>query len=346
MTAAGAAGASGEAGARAVAALDPAFVEDYESLRTGVGAVALGRDVLRVSGPDAVEYLQGQLSQDVAALGVGESADSLLLTPQGKLDAFVRVSRSGDDALIVDVEAGFGDVVEARLARFKLRVKAVIEPLSWSCVALRGPGAGPLVGRAAAGTALAPVFSWNGVTGVDLLGEEPVVPDGVRPCSVESWESVRVEAGIPVMGAELDERTIAAEADLLERSVSFTKGCYTGQELVARLDARGNRVARHLRGLVVTGSPAGPAGVVPGRAGSLTGSEIVFDGKVAGSVTSSAWSPVLGCAVALGYVHRTVPLSSTVELRAPSSAAPVAPDAGSGQHAWSVAAEVRALPLV
>ena len=62
---------------------------------------------------------------------------------------------------------------------------------------------------------------------------------------------MRVEAGIPVMGAELDERTIAAEADLLDRAVSFTKGCYTGQELVARLDARGNRVARHLRGLVV-----------------------------------------------------------------------------------------------
>ena len=327
-----AAGTAGDSGAGAAAALDPAFVEDYESLRTDVGVLALGRDVLRVSGPDAVEYLQGQLSQDVAALGVGESADSLLLSPQGKLDALVRVSRSGDDELIVDVEAGFGDVVAARLARFKLRVKAVIEPLSWRCVALRGPRAGALVEHGAAGTALAPSFSWNGVTGVDLLGEAPVVQDGVRACSAEAWESVRVEAGIPVMGAELDERTIAAEADLLDRSVSFTKGCYTGQELVARLDARGNRVARHLRGLVVTGPSVGPPGAVSSWAGALKGSEIVFDGKVAGSVTSSAWSPTLGCAVALGYVHRTVPLSSTVELRAAPSG--------------TVAAEVRALPLV
>jgi folate-binding protein YgfZ len=331
VTAAGAADGAGP-----VPALGPGFADDYESLRTGAGALSLGRDVLRVSGPDAVEYLQGQLSQDVAALGVGQSADSLLLTPQGKLDALVRVSRSGDDEMIVDVEAGFGAVVAARLARFKLRVKAVIEPVAWRCVALRGPRAGALFEHGGAvGTALAPSFSWNGVTGVDLLGEEAVAPEGVRACSVEAWESVRIEAGIPVMGAELDERTIAAEADLLDRSVSFTKGCYTGQELVARLDARGNRVTRHLRGLVVTGA-----------AGSLTGSEIVFEGKVAGSVTSSAWSPALGCAVALGYVHRTVPLSSTVELRAASPVASVAPDAENGPRASHVAAEVRALPLV
>jgi folate-binding protein YgfZ len=224
-----------------------------------------------------------------------------------------------NDALVVDVDGGFGEAVAARLARFKLRVKAVIEPLAWRAVALRGPRAGALGTPGGAwGTTLAPSFSWNGVTGVDLLGEEPAVPDGVRACSIEAWESVRVEAGIPVMGAELDERTIAAEADLLDRSVSFTKGCYTGQELVARLDARGNRVARHLRGLVVAGST-----------GPVTGSEIVFEGKVVGSVTSSAWSPALRSQVALGYVHRTVLPSSAVELRGASS----------------VPAEVRTLPL-
>jgi folate-binding protein YgfZ len=294
-------------------------LEDYEMLRADAGAVTLGRDFLRVSGPDAVEYLQGQLSQDVAPLDVGESADSLILSPQGKLDAYVRVSRLSDDALVVDVDGGFGEAVAARLARFKLRVKAVIEPLAWRAVALRGPRAGALGTPGGAwGTTLAPSFSWNGVTGVDLLGEEPAVPDGVRACSIEAWESVRVEAGIPVMGAELDERTIAAEADLLDRSVSFTKGCYTGQELVARLDARGNRVARHLRGLVVAGST-----------GPVTGSEIVFEGKVVGSVTSSAWSPALRSQVALGYVHRAVLASSAVELRGASS----------------VPAEVRTLPL-
>jgi folate-binding Fe-S cluster repair protein YgfZ len=115
--------------------------------------------------------------------------------------------------------------------------------------------------------------------------------------------------------------------------VIFTKGCYTGQELVARLDARGNRVARHLRGLVVGGQPPRTAGVPPG-------SEVVVEGKVVGSVTSSAWSPALGCPVALGYVHRAVLPPNSVELRVRATGAA---DAG---DFTSVPAEVRALPLV
>jgi folate-binding protein YgfZ len=319
--------------------VDESFVEDYETLRNGVGAVGLGRDVLRVSGPDAVEYLQGQLSQDIAALEVGASADSLILTPQGKLDAFLRVSRTGDDELILDVDAGFGEAVAARLARFKLRVKVVIEPLDWHCVALRGPGAVAVAHDENIGTSLRVPFSWNGVVGVDLLGVAPAIPDGVRTCSIDAWESVRVEAGIPQMGAELDDRTIAAEADLLGRSVSFTKGCYTGQELVARLDARGNRVARHLRGLVMVGLQSAPPGVKAPRSGIPVGSEFTFEGKVVGTVTSSAWSPEFGCPVGLGYVHRTVASPSIVELRV------VGPEE-TGPDASVVAAEVRTLPLI
>jgi folate-binding protein YgfZ len=322
--------------------MTPGFVEDYEQLRAGCGAVDLGRDVLGVTGADAVEYLQGQLSQDVAALGVGASADALILTPQGKLDALVRVTRTGAEELILDVDAGFGAVVATRLMRFKLRVKVDIEPLPWRAVALRG--ARTAVPEAsmgmALGTSVTAPFSWNGVTGVDLLGEAPAIPEGVRRCSVAAWESVRVEAGIPVMGAELDERTIAAEADLLDRAVSFTKGCYTGQELVARLDARGNRVARHLRGLVVTGLDAGTREVAPGA-------EIVFEGKVVGTVTSSAWSPTLQCPVALAYVHRTVTPPSPVELRVTGGNTETETDSGSGTEAVStLSAEVRTLPLV
>jgi len=297
---------------------------DYEALRHDVGGRLVARDVIAVRGPDAASYLQGQLSQDVAALDEGSATESLLLSPQGKLDAYLRVTRWRDDAFVLDVDGGFADAVVARLQRFKLRVKADIEVLPWACISLRGPLADDV---GASGVELRLPVTWGSVSGVDLLGPDVEIPDGIPECGLDAWEAARIEAGIPVMGRELDERTIAAEAGLVERAVSFTKGCYTGQELVARLDARGNKVARHLRGLVaVTGEPIPSGGAI-----------VDATGKTVGAVTSSALSPALG-AVALGYVHRAVtpPASVTVQ-------------AGSGQASASgasVVAEVRELPLV
>ncbi len=296
------------------------LTDDYAAMRHGVGAVTVARDVVLVSGPDAVEYLQGQCSQDVAILESGMSADALLLTPQGKLDAMVRVTRSGDDELYVDVDGGYGDAVMARLARFKLRVKVQIEPVDWRIVALRGPGAASLVGDVTppAGTSFVVPYAWDGVTGVDLLGPDPRIPAQVRRCGPEAWRALRVEAGIPAMGAELDERTIAAEADLVERCVSFTKGCYTGQELVARLDARGNKVARRLRAVAI--DPAQAAGVT-----LRPGAEVSVGDKVVGRLTSVAWSPVLGTAVALCYLHRHVEPPCDVRVQVEGSARGRAP---------------------
>jgi folate-binding protein YgfZ len=156
--------------------------------------------------------------------------------------------------------------------------------------------------------------------GFDLLGVHPEPPGGVVPCGSDAWEAARIEAGIPVMGSELSERVIPEEAGLVERCVSFTKGCYTGQELVARLEARGSNVPRRLRGIVLTGEGGPSAAVVPGA-------EILADGKPSGVVTSAAWSPGMGATVALGYVHRSVTESSTVTVD-------------------GLSAEVRSLPLV
>jgi len=303
----------------------PAFVDDYDALRHVVGIVPVGRDILRLAGADAVEYLQGQCSQDIAALAVGQSADALVLTPQGKLDALVRVTRAGDDELYVDVDAGYGEALATRLARFKLRVKVDIEVLDWTCLALRGPDAAALAADAMPpGASLALPFGWGGVTGVDLFGADPAPVAAVRRCGVEAWESVRVESGVPVMGTELDERTIAAEADLLDRSVSFTKGCYTGQELVARLDARGNKVARRLRGIVVDRA----AGAHPPVS---AGAEVRVGERTVGRLTSVAWSSALETVVALGYLHRDVEPPGQVMI---------------GGDAGDVAAEARSLPLV
>ena len=151
--------------------------------------------------------------------------------------------READDAFVLDVDSGFADTVIERLERFKLRTKATIEALpEWRCLALRGPRAHDVATGIAA--------DWPGLPGVDLIGADVAVPAGVSLVAVEAYEVVRIEAGVPRMGRELTEQTIPAEATgVVERSVSFTKGCYTGQELVARIDSRGGNVARHLRGI-------------------------------------------------------------------------------------------------
>ncbi|MBW3557391.1 MAG: hypothetical protein KY454_10710 [Actinobacteria bacterium] len=261
------------------------------------------RDVVRVTGPDAVTFLQGQLSQDVGALAPGASAWSFLLQPQGKVDAWLRVSRLGDKELVLDVDGGFGSAVVARLERFKLRTKADIEQLPWRCIVLRGTTSG----GSGDGVALLAEPAWPGVEGIDLLGPEPAPPEGVAKGSGVDYEVLRIECGVPAMGRELTERTIPAEAGVVERSVSFTKGCYTGQELVARIDSRGGKVPRRLRGVVLEPGTEVP----PADADVLVGESSV------GQVTSSAWSRRIGAPVALAYVKRDVepPETATVHGR-------------------------------
>jgi folate-binding protein YgfZ len=273
----------------------------YRRLRHSVAVAPVQRDVIRLSGPDALGYLQGQCSQDVSALAPGDSAEALLLEPQGRVDAFVRVTRTGPEELIVDTDAGWGEAVVARLQRFKLRVKVDISQVGWRCVAVRGPHADEVSSQA--GALRLPV-DWPGLSGYDVLGEDPGMPQGVEECGAAAWQAARIEAGIPMMGSEIDERTIPEEAGLVERCVSFTKGCFTGQELVARLDARGSNVARRLRGLVIEGTEPGS------MVGS--GSELVAGDKSVGRITSQGWSPYFGAAVALAYVHRRVDVGSTV----------------------------------
>lgn len=317
--------------------------EGYSALRDGFAALRLERDVMRVCGPDAQSYLQGQTSQDVAKLGDGDWAWALVLQPQGKLDAFVRVSRRGPDEFLLDTDAGMGPALVARLGRFKLRTKVDIDQLDWQVVAVRGtarpaPPAAPSESGAAGGAATAAVafewavpFEWGGLAGYDLFGPSVTMPIGATPVDAAAYEAVRVEAGFPRHGDELDDRTIPAEAGLVEASVSFTKGCYTGQELVARIDSRGSNVPRRLRGLLLSGPAEGGARLVdlaaagePEAPGSAR--------KEVGRLTSVARSPRLGW-VGLGYVGRSVELGATLAVR----------DAGA--EGGDVQARVQLLPL-
>ena len=263
----------------------------YADLVAGAACVVLDRDVVRISGPEAESYLHGQVSQDVAALAVGASAWTLVLQPQGRIDVWGRVTRTAADAFVLDTDGGFGDALEARLVRFKLRVKADVERLDWQCVAVRGPAAEP-VAREGAVTARA---EWPWVGGWDLLGAGVGLVEGVPVAGADDYEVRRIEAGLPRMGAELTERTIPEEAGIVAVSASFTKGCYTGQELVARIDSRGGHVPRRLRRVTLPSGAAVPA----------AGTELSVDGRPRGVVTSAARHPD-GRVVALAYVARDV----------------------------------------
>jgi len=305
---------------------------DYAALRTTAAVHPLARDVLSVSGPDAVSYLQGQCSQDVSGLETGDSAEALLLSPQGKIDAYLRVTRVADDRFVLDADAGCGPAAQARLERFRLRTKVTIEPLDWTCLAIRGPGAR----RGVTGAPdLVVTVEWPGLTGVDLLGPAPSggpaewVTDDVVRCGDGAWEAARIEAGVPVHGREIVDGSIAAELGLVERTVSFTKGCFTGQELVARLDARGSKVARRLCGVVGGGVPGAAAPPVGARVLTSDGS------KEVGHLSSVAWSPGLGRTVALATLHRRV---------SPPEPVVVHWDGPDGMN--SLGAESRPLPLV
>lgn len=249
------------------------------------------RDVVTVSGPDAATYLQGQLSQDVAGLAVGDSAPSFVLQPQGKVDTWLRVDRAGPETFRLDTDAGAGAGLVARLERFKLRTKVDISPAEGVPV-LAVRGAEVLDGVPC---------GWPGVVGSDVFDPDPAaLPTDLPADTVEvdlaALEEQRIRAGVPRMGTEITADTIPAELGqwVIDASVSFTKGCYTGQELVARIDSRGGNVPRHLRGLVGTGLTAG-APVTVGE-------------KEVGTVTSASASGT----VALAVLHRSVEVPSEV----------------------------------
>ncbi len=264
---------------------------------TDAFAVRLERDIVRVSGPDAATYLQGQLSQDVQSLPNDACAYTFVLQPQGKVDAWFRITRLAEDSFVCDVDAGYGSVIVTRLLRFKLRVKVDIELLPWQFVAVRGVASSDIDG-AALGASISVPVTWGGTQGVDLLGPAVALPAGVGAGDADAYETWRVAVGMPAMGPELDESTIPAEAGVVDISVSFTKGCYTGQELVARVDSRGNRTPRKLRRVVL------PPGLQAAPGATLSAE----DGHEVGVLTS------VGGPFALAYLRREVEPPATVTL--------------------------------
>jgi len=230
------------------------------------------RSFVRVSGPAAEEYLDRMVSNDVAALSSGESCEALLLTAKARVIAPLVVLRRGHDDFLLLTEPELGERVRTELLRSRFAAKVELEPEEHTSHVVFG-GEGIPTGD-------------YGEPAAELLdaGVEPTV-------SAEELELLRIRAGTPAWGKEIDDRVLPAEAGLTERAVSFTKGCYPGQEPIARLHYRGH-ANRGLRVLSLDALPAPET-------------EIVYDGKTVGRITSAAAGG--DGAVALAYVRREVP---------------------------------------
>jgi folate-binding protein YgfZ len=296
------------------ASLNDQIIADYEALQGTGGVVVVERDVLSVTGPDAARYLQGQLSQDVVAM-VGDSAWSFLLAPTGKVDAWLRVHRIDAESYALETDPGYGDLILNRLKRFLLRTKATIaEPQScalvqhrWDSSLVRLGGDGP--DGALVATPVGPLVAGRDELFIDASLSDPRL-SVVDAVANEAMIRYRIAHGIPAMGTELTEDTIPGEvgAWVIDASVSFNKGCYTGQELVARIDSRGNNVPHPIRLLTLEGEAS-------------VGDGVTVEGAAVGTITSvtPSWSAQLP-ALALARVGRAVVPGTQVAVGIGSSA--------------------------
>jgi len=303
------------------------LVDDVARLEAGTAfADRSDRGFVLVSGPDTFSFLQALVSADLDPLVDGAGADSLLLQPQGKLDVAFRLLRASSpspdapdtvvgDVAVLDCDPGMSGPLTASLLKYRIRVKAEVVDGTGELAMLSF-----LSGAAPAPPVALPEALHAHVTdgdlrfvrtrhGYDVIGTpaalerhvEALAAQGVVEAVPEAYEAWRVSHGIAVQPFDLDDSTIPQEAFLELDAVSFTKGCFIGQELVCRIDTRGH-VNRFLRTLdVLDGAAPAP------------GAEIVVDGKVVGAVTSV--TPEGVPPVALGYVRREVEPPAEVTVR-------------------------------
>ena len=331
--------ATADVGGRTVVLHYGDAAEEYASLRSGAMLVdrsARGR--LRIGGPKASELITGLVTNDVTALMPGQGCYAAALTPKGKIVADLRIFALRD-ALLIDspprAREGWLTMVRKyinpRVARFDdesastrqlgifgARARTALATATGLDVALLGalPRYGHVALDLPAGAIIARVPE------LELEGYEIIVPEsafeplwerllteGATPAGLAAWDIARIEAGRPEWGVDMDDATIPQEANFDElHAISYTKGCYVGQETVARVHFRGH-VNRVLRGLMV---PQGP--VTPGA------TLVDAQGKPVGDVRSSALSPRLG-PIALAMVRREVEPGATVEVIVDAEAA-------------------------
>jgi tRNA-modifying protein YgfZ len=315
---------------------------EYQALRHSAGVVVRADlTQIRMWGRDPVRMLNGLITNDLAALSADRAVYAAMLTPKGRMISDLRVVRTSADELIVDLPAASAPAVMAHLKKFVPPMFARSEDAGsvWTVLGVYGPISGNIVSRVLGSESVEnsedevtrgtfqgePVIGIGsavaGKPGVDLfvsstkaesLRQELLTAGeslGVRAVGFTAFEITRIEAGRPRYGIDINEETLPGEAyqttGLMPRAISFSKGCYTGQEVVVRIAHRGH-VNRHLRGLRF-GDARPPAARTP-----LFSAE----GKEIGWTTSAGFSPGLGAAIGLGIVRREIEAGSTVRLGA------------------------------
>lgn len=211
------------------------------------GPTMLVRDLVFVRGTDATSWLQGQISQDLADMAVGQSRRTLVLDPRGRVESLAQVLCRETDEVVLVVRSGHGGSLAERLRRFRLRVRADLElveavPASYEAARAGSEGSsGPSAGEVVVHE------DWPGLEGSWRLwlgrrksGQEPIATTDT------AFELRRVRAGLPELGVDVEVGMQPHETSLVPWTVSFDKGCFVGQELVARVDARGAAAPRRL----------------------------------------------------------------------------------------------------
>jgi folate-binding protein YgfZ len=298
------------------------WLAEYAALREGAGVLDLSfRGRLCVLGADAQRFLNGQVTNNVKDLQIGEGCYAALVSAKGRLHSDLNIYRL-ENEMLLDFEPGLSASVAQRLEKFVIAEDAqVIDAAAqyglWSA---QGPKAVEVVGSLSPRFLLPPkAMGWTKVAeaapgdiyltslsrlrgqGLDLFVPADAMKEvaarllarGGRLCGWQALETARIEAGVPRFGADMDETNLAPEA-LDTRAISYTKGCYIGQEVIARIRTYG-QVAKSLRGLRL----AGDAPEAPAR-----GAKLFLGDKEVGSITSAMWSPALRALIALGYVRR------------------------------------------
>jgi folate-binding protein YgfZ len=299
---------------------------DYAAARHAAGLVDRSdRGRIAVSGADRASYLQGLLTNDIAALKAGEGCYAAYLTPQGRMISDVSVYELGD-LILLSIGRDVKDAILARLDQFVFSEDVRLGDVSdtFAGIAIVGPMAAPMaesvltgVGAGAlaslpehgnlragfsGGAVIALRVTDTGESGYELLADRvhasalasALRDQGAVDVGEQTSDALRIEAGVPKFHRDMDEETIPLEAGIESRAISLTKGCYVGQEVIIRVLHRGHgRVARKLVGLTLVGPE------VPDRMAVVQAAA-----RDVGHVTSSAWSPALSCPVALGYVQR------------------------------------------